>query len=42
VETGIVLDGCGTLNLHSFSVRKGVIWLLCATVAEVTPVVSPI
>lgn len=32
----------GTLNLHSCSVRKGVIWLFVATVAEVTPAVSPI
>ena len=42
METGIVLDSYGTFDLHSCSVRKGVIWLFLATVAEVTPAVSPI
>jgi len=38
----MVLNGCIALNSHTFPVRKGVVWLLLATVAEVTPVVSPL
>jgi hypothetical protein len=39
----MVLNGCTALNSYVFPVcgRKGVVWLLLATVAEVTPVVSP-
>jgi len=31
-----------SLNSHAFPVCEGVVWLLLATVAEVTPVVSPL
>jgi hypothetical protein len=41
VETGLILAVRLCHSLMYFSVHKGVIWLILATIAEATPVVGP-